>query len=87
MASEAVPSRVPSSARMLTVGWSRRRRAVSRRNPTLAARRSARDGIHDGGLYGGGLPTFVLLSSTGREGSAASIVANRASQRLYAVVG
>jgi hypothetical protein len=71
MASEAAPSRVPSSACALTVGWSPRRRAVSQRNPTLAARRSARDEIHDGGL-----PTSVRSSPTGREGSAASTAAD-----------
>jgi hypothetical protein len=35
------------------------------------ARRSARDGINGGGLYGGNLPTSVCLSLTGREGPSA----------------
>jgi hypothetical protein len=43
-------------------------------DPTLVAHRSAHDGI-----YAGGLPTSVCSSPTGREGSAASTMADRAS--------
>jgi hypothetical protein len=82
MANEAAPSRVPSSTRALTVGWSRRHRAVFQRNPTFAAHRFARDRIHGGGLYGGslygvGLPTSVRSSPTGRDGSTTSTVADQ----------
>jgi hypothetical protein len=66
MVSEAAPLWVASLARVLTVGWSRRRRAVCRWNPTFVACISACDMIH-----GVGLPMSMCSSPTGREGSAA----------------
>jgi hypothetical protein len=77
--SKAALSRVPSSARVLIIGWLCCRRAVSQRNPTLATHRSACDGIHGSGLYGSGLPTSVCSSLTAREGSVTSTSADRAS--------
>jgi hypothetical protein len=56
------------------IGSRAHRWVVSRQNPTHAACRSMHDGIH-----GGGLPTSMLSSLTGREGSAASTAADRAS--------